>query len=60
MIGRSSVIEPDGVVRLMAPRYPDIVSLRGVAGSLRKPISWSEKREIAREDRLLEKHRIRR
>ncbi|MGI5837942.1 MAG: AbrB/MazE/SpoVT family DNA-binding domain-containing protein [Chloroflexota bacterium] len=53
----SFIIEPDGVVRLRAPRYPDIKSLRGVAGSLEKPISWPEMREIAREDRLLKKER---
>lgn len=56
----SFIIEPDGVVRLRAPRYPDIESLRGVAGSLEKPISWPEMQEIAREDRLLEKHRSQR
>lgn len=46
------VLEADGVVRLVKPRYPDIASLRGAAGSLDVPLSWAEVREIAREDRL--------
>jgi len=45
------VIEEGGDVRLAAPRYPDVASLRGAAGSLKKPLSWHEMREIAREDR---------
>lgn len=48
----SFILEPDGVVRLKAPRYPDIASLRGAAGALTKPLSWAEMRGIAREDRL--------
>lgn len=44
--------------RLAQPtRYPDIKSLRGVAGSLAKPVSWREMREIAYEDRLYAKWR---
>ena len=50
----SFIIEPDGVVRLKAPRHPDIASLRGAAGSLKKPLSWQETRDIAREDHLLD------
>jgi len=45
------VIDDEGTVRLAAPRYPDVASLRGAAGSLKKPLSWQEMREIAREDR---------
>ena len=55
----SFVIESDGVVRLRVPRYPDIASLRGAAGSLGKPMSWQETREIAREDHLRDKSRDR-
>jgi len=44
----SFVIEPDGVVRLKAPRYTDIASLRGAAGSLKEPMTWDKSREIAR------------
>jgi hypothetical protein len=32
--------------------YPDIVSLRGAAGSLNEPLSWQKVQEIAQEDRL--------
>ena len=46
------VIEDEGTVRLAAPRYPDVASLRGAAGSLEKPLSWPEMRQIAREDQL--------
>ncbi|MBI2953741.1 MAG: type II toxin-antitoxin system PrlF family antitoxin, partial [Chloroflexi bacterium] len=46
------VIEPEGTVELKAPRYRSIASLRGAAGSLKKPLSWSEMREISREERL--------
>ena len=53
----SFVIEPDGIVRLKVPRYADIASLRGAAGSLKKPISWDKMRGIAREDHLLDKYR---
>ena len=44
------IVEEAGVVRLSIPHYPDIASLRGAAGSLKKPLSWQEVREIARED----------
>ena len=50
------IIEPDGTVRLRAPRYPNVASLRGAAGSLKKPLSWEEMRAIAREDRLQPRH----
>ncbi|NOZ28405.1 MAG: AbrB family transcriptional regulator [Chloroflexi bacterium] len=49
------VIEEEGTVRLAAPRYPNIASLRGAAGSLKKPLSWEEMREIGREDHLKDK-----
>ena len=50
------VIDSDGVVRLQVPRYPDIASLRGAAGSLSKPLSWQQMRQIAHEDRLKAKY----
>ncbi len=52
----SFVIEEEGDVRLKAPRYPSVSSLRGAAGSLKNPLSWSKMREIAREDRLKAKY----
>ena len=50
------VLEPDGTVRVAAPHYPDIASLRGAAGSLKQPLTWQEMRDIAREDRLKGKY----
>lgn len=51
----SFLLEDNGTVRIRAPRYPDIDSLRGMAGTLPKPLSWHEIREIAREDHLRHK-----
>jgi antitoxin PrlF len=44
------VLEDNGDVRLSVPDYPTIQSLRGIAGSLPRPRSWQEVKEIARED----------
>jgi AbrB family looped-hinge helix DNA binding protein len=46
------VIDPEGVVRLTVPRYPNVVALRGAAGKLEKQLSWKQMRQIAHEDRL--------
>ena len=46
------VIEDDGTVRLRVMRYPTVASLQGAAGSLKKPLSWQEMRQIACEDRF--------
>ena len=44
------VIDEEKVdVRLKVPRYPDVASVRGAAGSLKKKLSWKEIREIAYE-----------
>lgn len=48
----SFVIEDEGGVRLAAPRFRDLASLRGAAGSLERSVSWEEMRKIAREDRV--------
>lgn len=50
------VIEPAGEVRVKAPKYPTIASLRGAAGSLSKPLSWKEMKQIAMEDRFNNKN----
>jgi len=50
------VIDAEGIVRLKVPRYPDIVSLRGAAGSLDKSLTWQQMQQIAYEDRLQAKH----
>ena len=47
----SFVIQDDGSVRLAAPRYRNIASLRGLAGTLAQPLTWEEMVETAREDR---------
>lgn len=49
------VIEPAGEVRVKAPKYPTIASLRGAAGSLPKPVAWKEMKQIAMEDRFKNK-----
>jgi len=46
------VIEDEGSVRLEAPHYPTIATLAGAAGTLEKPLSWAQMRQIAHEDRL--------
>ncbi|MBI4506965.1 MAG: type II toxin-antitoxin system PrlF family antitoxin [Chloroflexi bacterium] len=49
------VLEPSGTVRLRVPRYTSVASVRGAAGSLKKPLTWEEMRAVAREDRLAAK-----
>jgi AbrB family looped-hinge helix DNA binding protein len=44
------VLEENGEVRLSVPRYPTIQSLRGIAGSLPRPMSWQGVEEIAQEE----------
>jgi AbrB family looped-hinge helix DNA binding protein len=44
------VIEDSGEVRLSVPSYPTIQSLRGIAGSLPKPLSWQEVKQIAQDE----------
>ena len=46
------VISDDGSVRLTAPRYATVASLRGAAGSLSSPHAWQEVRQIARDDAM--------
>lgn len=50
------VIESTGNVKVTHVKYPNITSLRGVAGSLKKPLKFKEMQEIAREDRLNKKY----
>jgi AbrB family looped-hinge helix DNA binding protein len=45
------VLEENGAVRLRVPHFPTIQSLRGIAGSLPRSLSWHEIEEIAHEDR---------
>lgn len=46
------VIKANGEVNVGQATYPDIQSLKGAAGSLKKPRSWKEIKKIAYEDRL--------
>jgi antitoxin PrlF len=55
----SFVIDAGGEVRLRAPRYPDIASVAGAAGTLKEPLSWEQMQRIAHEDRLAEEHQYR-
>jgi len=50
------VIESEGEVKLRVPRYSDIDSVVGKAGSLKRPLSWHEMRKIAKEDRMKQKY----
>lgn len=50
------VISPSGLVQVTPAKYPDIKSLSGGAGKLKKPLPWKQVRNIAREDYLKEKH----
>lgn len=50
------VVEPSGDIKVKNIKYPDIQSLRGVAGALKKPLLFKEMRQIAEEDRLNKKY----
>lgn len=50
------VIGSTGEVRVTHVKYPDIQSLRGIAGTLKQPLSFKQMSEIAHEDRLKEKY----
>jgi AbrB family looped-hinge helix DNA binding protein len=50
----SFLIEEEGVIRIVAPRYSNVASLRGAAGTLEKPSSWKEIVEVAHDDRARE------
>lgn len=46
------VVGTQGEVKVSNVRYPDVSSLRGAAGALKKSKTWNEVRRIAREDRI--------
>lgn len=50
------VIEPTGQVKLTQATYPNIQSLRGVAGKLSPSMSWKAVKKVAHEDRLKNKY----
>jgi AbrB family looped-hinge helix DNA binding protein len=49
------VIGDEGEVQLKAPRYSTIASLRGAAGSLKKPLAKEEVLEIAHDEAIAAK-----
>lgn len=50
------IIEPNGGVKVTQVKYPTIQSLRGAAGSLKKPIPWKQLRDLARQERIDKKY----
>ncbi len=52
----SFVIKPDGTVQLAQTRYPNIRSLVGMAGKLKRKMSFRKMRKIAYEERLKNKY----
>lgn len=50
------IIESSGDIKVRYVKYPDIQSLRGVAGALKKPLLFKEMKQIAEEDRLNKKY----
>ena len=45
------LIGEDGTVRVKPATYPDIESLRGIAGCMKMPMTWSEVEEVVAEER---------
>jgi len=50
------IINDDGAVALRIPKFLEVASLAGAAGSLKEPLVWDQVREITREDRFDVKH----
>jgi antitoxin PrlF len=50
------IINDDGAVALRIPKFLEVASLAGAAGSLKEPLVWDQVRKIAREDRFDVKH----
>lgn len=50
------IIEHNGGVKVSQVKYPTIQSLRGAAGSLKKPIPWKQLRDSARQERIDKKY----
>ena len=46
------IIDEEGGGQLTVPRYSNIGSLAGAAGSLSRPLSWKDMRRIAYEERF--------
>lgn len=50
------IIESGGGVKVTQAKYPDIASLSGAAGSLKKTLPWKKVLTIARADHLKKKY----
>jgi AbrB family looped-hinge helix DNA binding protein len=50
------VMEDDGRVSLMRLRFPNVDSLRGIAGTLPRPMDREEIEQIAHDDYVLEEY----
>jgi AbrB family looped-hinge helix DNA binding protein len=50
------VLEVDGSVSLTRQRFPNVASLRGIAGILQEPMGWDEVEQIAHDDYVLEEY----
>lgn len=50
------MIEHNGGVKVTQVKYPTIQSLRGAAGSLKKPVPWNQLRDLARQERIDKKY----
>jgi antitoxin PrlF len=50
------VMEDDGRVSLLRPRYPTVASLRGIAGTLKRPMDWDAIEQIAHDDYVVEEY----
>jgi antitoxin PrlF len=44
------VVKPQGTVEVKTPKYRNLASLKGAAGTLKKPLSWKKMKEIVRDD----------
>lgn len=50
------IIDSHGKVQVTQAKYPTIQSLRGAAGSLKKPIPFKQLRDLARQERIDKKY----
>jgi antitoxin PrlF len=47
------VVDEDGTVRVKPATFPDIDSLRGIAGCMKQPMTWNEIEEVVAEERAM-------
>lgn len=49
------IVDDNGSVSVRPVEFPTVASVQGVAGSLPRPLSWEEMRDIAYADRFASK-----